>query len=141
MPGHLIRRLHQLSTQLFTRRVQEAGFDLTPVQFAALDALAANPEVDQASLASFIAKDRATIGAVVDRLVQKGLIARSNSQRDKRAKVLSLTPQGRSVLAALIPVVEGLQRESLPGLSDDEYLQFIALSAKVVASAEAARPD
>ncbi len=39
MPGHLIRRLHQVSTQVFTRHLQEAGFDLTPVQFAAMDAI------------------------------------------------------------------------------------------------------
>ena len=30
MAGHLIRRLHQLSTQVFVQRTQAAGFDLTP---------------------------------------------------------------------------------------------------------------
>ena len=39
MPGHLIRRLHQISTHVFMTRTREAGFDLTPVQFAALDAI------------------------------------------------------------------------------------------------------
>jgi len=39
MAGHLIRRLNQLSTQVFMHRTQEAGFDLTPVQFAALEGL------------------------------------------------------------------------------------------------------
>ena len=34
MAGHLIRRLHQLSTQVFVQRTQAAGYDLTPVQFA-----------------------------------------------------------------------------------------------------------
>ena len=34
MPGHLIRRLHQLSTQCFANRMRAAGFDVTPVQFA-----------------------------------------------------------------------------------------------------------
>lgn len=138
MPGHLIRRLHQLSSQLFMQRVQQAGSDLTPVQFAALDALWANPEIDQASLAGAIAKDRATIGAVVDRLEQKGLVARRSSLRDKRAKVLTLTTQGQALLEALIPVVDGLQRDSLPGLSDAEYRQFIELAARAVAAADGA---
>lgn len=138
MPGHLIRRLHQLSSQLFMQRMQAAGSDLTPVQFAALDALAAHPDTDQAGLAAAIAKDRATIGAVVDRLQQKGLIARSASTRDKRAKVLSLTDDGHALLLALTPVVEGLQRDSLPGLSDAEYRQFVALAARAVAAADGA---
>lgn len=137
MPGHLIRRLHQVSTQLFLLRVQAAGSDLTPVQFAALDALSTHPEIDQAGLAGAVAKDRATIGAVVDRLEQKGLIARRVSPADKRARLLSLTPRGQALLDALTPVVEGLQRDSLPGLSDDEYRQFVALAAKAVTAATA----
>ena len=50
MPGHLIRRLHQHSTQLFGQRVQAAGSDLTSMQFAALDALRFHPGIDQAGL-------------------------------------------------------------------------------------------
>ena len=135
MPGHLIRRLHQLSTQLFAQRIRDAGFDLTPVQFAALDALQGNPGVDQASLAQAIAKDRATIGAVVDRLEQKGLVERIVSSRDKRARELTLTDEGRATLAALVPVVTELQRDILPGLSDAEYRQFVALATKAAKAA------
>ena len=40
MAGHLIRRLNQQSTQVFQSQVQEAGFDITSVQFAALDTIA-----------------------------------------------------------------------------------------------------
>ncbi|KGJ05385.1 transcriptional regulator, MarR family [Paracoccus halophilus] len=136
MAGHLIRRLHQVSTHIFTQRMREAGFDLTPVQFAALESLRHNPGTDQAGLAQAVAKDRATIGAVVDRLEQKGLIARSVSQRDKRARVLALTEQGQNTIAAVLPVVEALQRDMLPGLSDAEYAQFIALASKAAEAAE-----
>ncbi len=51
-----------------------AGIDLTPVQFAALTTVDDNPGVDQATLAGHIAY--VTIGRVVDRLVQKGLLRR-----------------------------------------------------------------
>lgn len=132
-PGHLIRRLHQISTQVFTRRVNDAGFDLTPVQFAALDALSSNTGVDQARLADLVAKDRATTGAVVNRLEQKGLILRSVSEQDKRARVLTLTPDGFALLAQVAPIVENLQREILGGLQDHEYQKFIDLAAKAAA--------
>ncbi len=132
MPGHLIRRLHQISTQVFTRRLQEAGHDLTPVQFAALDALAGHPGIDQAGLAEAVAKDKATIGAVADRLAQKGLVERVASRRDRRAKALTLTPDGERVLAAVLPLVMALQREILPGLDEAEYRQFVALAAKAM---------
>jgi MarR family transcriptional regulator, temperature-dependent positive regulator of motility len=137
MPGHLIRRLHQLSTQVFLQRVRAAGFNLTPIQFAALDALRHNPGIDQAGLAQAIAKDRATTGAVADRLEQKGLVTRAVSRRDRRARELALTDEGTEVIAALLPVVERLQQDILPGLDGAEYRQFVALAAKVAEAAKA----
>ena len=134
-PGHLIRRLHQISTHVFTQRIREAGFDLTSVQFAALDALGSNQGVDQARLADLVAKDRATTGAVVDRLEQKGLVSRNVSKLDERARVLTLTPEGSALLAMVSPVVEDLQREILSGLDDHEYRQFVELAAKAAAVA------
>lgn len=135
-PGHLIRRLHQIATQVFLQRVRDAGFDLTPVQFAALDALNQFPGIDQAGLARSIAKDRATIGAVADRLEQKGLVTRQVDTQDKRARKLSLTEKGEVLVLALTPVVDQLQREILPGLTEAEYRQFVALAAKAAAAAE-----
>jgi MarR family transcriptional regulator, temperature-dependent positive regulator of motility len=132
LPGHFIRRLHQLATQVFTQRVQEAGYNLTPVQFAALDALRHRPGIDQAGLADMIAKDRATAGAVVDRLRQKSLIERVVSRTDKRARELTLTSDGEAILAAVTPVVVRLQREILPGLNDSEYRLFVDLAAIAV---------
>ncbi len=135
LPGHLVRRLHQLATQIFTQRVQEAGHNLTPVQFAALDALSNRPGIDQAGLADMIAKDRATTGAVVDRLRQKGWIARVVNSRDKRSRELTLTAEGQAVLAAVTPIVVKLQRETLPGLDDEEYRLFVELAAKAMTAA------
>lgn len=135
MPGHLIRRLHQQSTQVFQQKVAAAGFDLTPVQFAALDVLADCPGIDQASVAMQIAKDRATIGAVIDRLVGKGLIARTVSKKDKRARVLSLTDQGHAMVGALRPVVKDAQRDILPGLTPEEFDRFVELAGKAANAA------
>lgn len=133
MAGHLIRRLNQISTQTFTARTRAAGFDLTPVQFAAMDAIRANPGVDQATVAGLIAYDRATIGGVIDRLVTKGHVARQVSARDRRARELRLTDEGARVFEALLPVVRELQRGTLAGLDDAEFAAFMALAQKAVA--------
>jgi len=142
MPGHLIRRLHQISTHVFMTRTREAGFDLTPVQFAALDAIRESPGIDQAGLADAVAKDRATIGAVADRLEQKGLVSRKVNTRDKRARNLSLTEEGTALVAAIRPIVEQLQAKILPGLDAAEYRLFVELAAKAAKAAgnEPSRP-
>ncbi len=132
MAGHLIRRLHQLSTQVFVQRTQAAGYDLTPIQFAALDAIHNQPGADQATVAEMIAYDRATIGGVIERLEQKGWVARVVSERDRRARELSLTPEGERTFQALVPVVRGLQDEILQSLGDADRLRFLKLARQAV---------
>lgn len=132
MAGHLIRRLNQISTQVFATRVQEAGFDLTPVQFAALDAVNAEPGMDQARIAERIAYDRATIGGVIDRLEHKGLVVRRVNQRDRRAREVELTAKGKKVYGDILPVVAALQTEILTGLEDSEREAFQRLAQKVI---------
>jgi DNA-binding MarR family transcriptional regulator len=132
LAGHLIRRLHQQATQHFVQRTQAAGFELTPVQFAALDAIHAHPATDQARVAEMIACDRATIGGVVERLEHKGWILRVVSERDRRARELSLTPEGERVRCALLPLVRALQDEILQPLSDVDRACFLRLARQLI---------
>lgn len=133
MPGHLIRRLHQTSAHVFATRTKDAGLDVTPVQFAAMSVIVENPGIDQAGVATMIAYDRATIGAVIDRLELKGWVSRSVSKRDRRARVLNLTDEGTDMFAQILPVVRELQSEILPQLSEEETRQFLALARKATA--------
>ena len=132
MAGHLIRQLQQQSTQVFQAQTQAAGLDLTSVQFAALDTIARQSGIDQATLAATISFDRATIGGVIDRLEQKGLVQRVVSEQDRRARQLHLTPEGAQLLAASRPVVEALQAEILAPLSAAERATFLALAHKAL---------
>lgn len=120
MPGHLIRRLQQISVGIFTAEMSKTSYDLTSVQFAALQITSLNPGLDQATLAGMIAYDRATIGAVVDRLVAKGLIERKVSEHDRRARVLRLTELGEKTLADIEPIVAEVQRQLLDGFAKSE---------------------
>ena len=133
MAGHLIRRLHQFSFQIFQQRMEEAGYNLTPVQFATMQALQSNPGMDQAQVAAMIAYDRATIGGVIDRLEQKGYVSRVVSRRDRRAREVSLSAEGRQVFNKVYPIVELLQEDILGKLSDGERAQLLALMTKALA--------
>ena len=108
----------------------EEGFDLTPVQFAALSVVADRPGIDQATLAGLIAHDRVTIGGVVDRLQAKGLLSRVVSKQDRRARVLSVTAAGEELLRRIAPAVHGAQEGILAGLTPAERLTFVRLLRK-----------
>lgn len=141
MVGHLVRRLHQHSTQVFASRTQAAGFDLTQVQFAALDAIQSEPGIDQARVASRIAYDRATTGGVIDRLEKKGLIERRVSPRDRRARSVALSAAGERLFEQMQPIVALLQDDILPGLTPAEQAQFLTLAARVLDAFDEEKKD
>ena len=136
-PGHLARRFQQIAVAVFHAEMEDAGFDLTPVQYAALAAISAYPGMDQASLAGTIAYDRTTITGVIDRLVQKDLVTRKASARDRRARELQMTETGKRTLRAITPAVEAAQRIMLRGLSAKEAAQLMQLLRKAIAAGNA----
>lgn len=137
MPGHLIRRLQQISISVFADRMRALGHDLTAPQFAALAVLSRAPGIDQATLAGMIAHDRPTIGGVVERLEGKGLLTRRQNDRDRRAKILLLTAEGTALLDALMPAVRAFQPDILPGLTEAERAEFIRLADKTARAGNA----
>jgi DNA-binding MarR family transcriptional regulator len=134
MPGHLARRFQQIAVAVFHAEVDEAGYDLTPVQYAALAAISANPGIDQVTLAGLIAYDRTTITGVVDRLVQKGLLVRNASTKDRRARELQITDEGRKTLDGIAPAVEAAQEVMLRGLTATEADELLRLLRKAIAA-------
>ena len=130
MPGHLFRRLHQQGVALYG--VHAADVDLTPVQYAALHAIGAWPDSDQSTIGRAIACDKATVGAVLDRLQAKGLVERIADPQDRRAWRLRATDPGHALLARLEPRIATIQRELLAPLSETEAAQLMRLLVKLV---------
>jgi DNA-binding MarR family transcriptional regulator len=132
MPGHLIRRLSQQSNQVFQDEMKRIGADITSVQFAAMQAIELHGEMEQSQIAQSIHYDKATIGGVVDRLEKRGWVERKANPKDRRAKLVTLTLEGRQALEAFTPVVKALQNQVVANLSSDERALFIKLAQKVV---------
>ena len=130
MPGHHIRRLQQVAVRLFS---EEAGADLTPVQYAALFAIAQRPGVGQAQLAALIGYDRATIGGVIDRLEQKKWVGRVASAEDRRVNLLTITDEGRDALARATPSVRRAQERMMEPLEPGEREAFERMCLKMLA--------
>ena len=106
---------------------------MTPVQFAALAAVAQQPRIDQARLSALIGYDRATIGGVIGRLESRGWLARSASRADRRVRLVRITPSGRKALARTLPAVKSVQEMLLESLDADERQHFERLCLKILA--------
>lgn len=131
-PGHLIRRAQQIAVSVFTEQL--AVYDVTPVQFAIMNALMDTPGTDQVTLAARVAFDAATSGSVIARLEAKGWVRREASPQDRRRKLLWLTPKGKKAVLDMSPKVAQVQALILQPLQAAEQQQLMALLAKLVSA-------
>ncbi|MEN9995646.1 MAG: Transcriptional regulator HosA [Pseudomonadota bacterium] len=133
-PGHLVRRTHQIAVALFMSEL--ASEDVTPVQFALLNAVMDTPGVDQVTLANRVAFDAATSGSVIGRLETKGWVRRESDQLDRRRKLLWLTPAGYDATLQMKRSVDLVQEKILGPLNAEEAQSLLALLTKLVAGHE-----
>jgi DNA-binding MarR family transcriptional regulator len=131
-PGFLIRRLHQIHTALFQKKC--AAFDLTPLQYSLLSALAGCGRADQTTLAAEVMLDRTTTTGGLKRLQSRKLIERTVDGRDRRAQMCRLTKSGAALLRQIEAPARAAHHATLKGLSKTEQKQFIATMRKIVAA-------
>jgi MarR family transcriptional regulator, lower aerobic nicotinate degradation pathway regulator len=131
-PGFLIRRLHQIHVALFQKRC--ASFDVTPLQYSLLSALARRGTADQTTLAADVALDRTTTTGTLKRLQSRKFIDRTVHRRDRRAQMCRLTKAGASLLRQMEASARAAHRETVADLSKAEQKRFIAMMQRIVAA-------
>ena len=129
-PGHLMRRAQQIAVAIFHEELR--GFDMTPVQFAALTAIKEHRGIDQRGLVDAIAIDRSTVGSMLSRLEAKKLITRTTPKHNQRVKQLAITAKGQALLRACRRAIDRSQDRILAPLSARERALFMRLLARLV---------
>ncbi len=85
-------------------RVFFARWDLSPSQFNLLNVLTDFPDgCTQSDLSRQLIMHRSNVTGLVDRLEERGLVARKENAEDRRAWRVVLTPGGRKLLAEIYP--------------------------------------
>jgi DNA-binding MarR family transcriptional regulator len=131
-PGFLLRRLHQIHVALFQKRC--AAFEITPLQYSLLSALAQRGTADQTTLAADVALDRTTTTGALKRLQLRNFIERSIDGRDRRAQICRLTKAGATLLRQMEMAVRAAHLQTLADLSKADQKRFIAMMQQIVAA-------
>ena len=79
---------------------------LTNGQFSLLMSLNRPKPPAMASVAALLAMDRTTLTANLKPLERRGLVTVSVDEKDRRNRLMTLTPSGRALLASAVPVWE-----------------------------------
>jgi MarR family transcriptional regulator, temperature-dependent positive regulator of motility len=118
---HLLRRAIQRAERQFSDQARES--DVTPRQFAVLDALSRQESVSQTDLCSATGIDRSTLADIVKRLLKKGLIQRARRKDDARAYAVKLSAEGKRRLKSL--TVDRVHASVLQSLPETRRRQFL----------------
>jgi DNA-binding MarR family transcriptional regulator len=96
----------QRTARVLARRFDDAfrPARLTNGQFSLLMSLNRLEPPSIGSVAALLAMDRTTLTAALKPLEQRGLVAVSVSAKDRRSRLLALTPAGRAALAKALPI-------------------------------------
>jgi MarR family transcriptional regulator, temperature-dependent positive regulator of motility len=100
-PSHLLHRALKLALDIYAEEVGEA--EITQRQYAVLTAVSAQPDATQNDLVRLTGIDRSTLADLVQRMIDKGLLARERSATDARANAVSVAPAGAAALKAVAP--------------------------------------
>jgi DNA-binding MarR family transcriptional regulator len=93
-------------------------FGLTIPEWRVLAHLAKGTAVSVRDIHEQVQMDKPKISRAASALEQAGLVAKVGHATDGRLVALSLTPQGRALMARLIPVALGYQAELVAALGD-----------------------
>ncbi|VIO66151.1 HTH-type transcriptional repressor NicR [Bradyrhizobium ivorense] len=131
-PGYLIRRLHQIHVALFQERC--AAFEITPLQYSLLTALAKRGTADQTTLAADIALDRTTTTGALKRLQSRGFVDRATARHDRRSQLCRLTSAGAALLRKMERSARAAHLETVAGLGKADQKRFVVMMQRIVAA-------
>lgn len=114
--GFWIRRVSNAVSQAFARKVETEG--VTVAEWAFMRALYGTDPTSPSVLANGMGMTKGAISKLADRLLAKGLVARTEGANDRRVHRLCLTRAGK----AKVPV--------LASLADENDVEFFGVLTK-----------
>ena len=127
------------SARLLRRRfdARARGIGVSRPQWQVLIALARSQGSNQAALAELLEVETITVGRMVDRLAEAGLVERRADPADRRAWRLFLTDKAGRLLDELKVIAEGVRAEMLAGLDGADQAALVAMLGRVRANLSA----
>jgi DNA-binding MarR family transcriptional regulator len=110
-------------------------------QFGALLVLATEGPHSQQYLSEWTRMDRTTMVAIVDSLEERGCVRRERNPEDRRAYLVTITPEGRRALRRAEEAMAKAESRVLASLDNGEREQLLSLLGKVAADIGRPPPD
>jgi MarR family 2-MHQ and catechol resistance regulon transcriptional repressor len=134
----VLAKCHHAVRSVVESSIAETGLVLS--DFMVLEALLHKGPLTITEIQDKVLLASGSMTAAVDRVERKGLVVRTTTAKDRRAKVLELTEEGRAVIERAFAQHAADLAEAMSALTKSEREQFYGLARKLgLAAAEAKR--
>ena len=130
--GTLLAQVSRLLRRSFDERAR--GIGVTRPQWLVLGLLKAHAGSNQGTLAEMLEVEPITVGRMIDRLQEAGLVERRADPADRRAWRIYLTEKGEGLLDTLRPFGRETLASALEGVSEAECDRFMATLVRIRAN-------
>lgn len=135
MPEHkslesLFHLVHILKRQLH-EQVEQLELDITPMHARVMKIIDRKKPCTAVDIANFLDRDKAQVTRLVNTLIEKGLITRTQNPSDKRSLYLCITGTGGEVIRAIEKVDTTTRKIMMAGLTSEEIIFFQHIADKM----------
>ncbi len=120
--GYLLNTSARLVKRQLDMHLKNYG--ITTAQWAVLKLLSSEDNLSQAEIADKINADRATCGAVIDKLILKGLLQKELFEYDRRSYRVKILPPAVAIVNEVTSLAENVNCSAVQGLTDTEISVF-----------------
>lgn len=126
--------LHDVA-HLIRLKVDDAlkPFGLTRVAWLAIGIIAEHDKLTQSELAEYLELGAAATGKLVDRLEERGVVARAADPSDRRTNLLSVTAEAERLMKQLEPIGAAIREDILQDLDAEEREQLADMLIRIKA--------
>ncbi|MBI3794804.1 MAG: MarR family transcriptional regulator [Nitrospinae bacterium] len=133
--GFLVSKIHQSAKRIFSKKLRDEGLgEINSAQGRILFVLWKKDGIPISELAQKTALEKSTLTAMLDRLEQKGLLARVRRPGDRRKILVARTPANERLEKKFKGVSEKMTSLFYNGFSDGERDQFERFLRRVFAN-------
>lgn len=111
-----------------------AQYGITTAQWAVLKLLDEKKKQSQAQIADELKSDRATVGSVIFRLIDKQLVQKELDPEDRRSYLVTLTTQAEEIVRRVERMAAQVNETALDGISGQDRQLLMETLSKIIAN-------
>ena len=127
-----VGRIRDKANSFLTRELSRRHLKgIAPSHGDILWALFTYGDLPMKKLSEIINRDKSTITALVNKLINSGYILKRTHETDSRSSIISLTEKGKAMQKNFYEVSEALRKKAYHGLTNEEMETLMRLLTKI----------